>query len=216
MNDLTTVFEGRLYTEHWVPISGFEGQYLISSFGRIKSLERKVNTWNGHKTLKSKIIKQRLTGKYLSYKHFSTTHRLVALHFIVNSQFKPVVNHRNGCKLDNFYLNLEWATHSENNKHAWETGLNNEQTRKKMSIKASLRTGSKNGCWRGYVDIFTIDGVLVIQVLTLRDAENWIKNNTSYSAAHRGNISRVCNGSLSTIYGHTFKYNQLKNEATNA
>jgi hypothetical protein len=46
-------------------------------------------------------------------------HRLVALAFLDNPDFKRVVNHKNGNPKDNRLENLEWATHSENNAHAY-------------------------------------------------------------------------------------------------
>lgn len=50
-------------------------------------------------------------------------HRLVALAFIPNPEGNPQINHAYGNKMDNCVDNLEWNTNSENNRHAFRTGL---------------------------------------------------------------------------------------------
>jgi hypothetical protein len=52
-------------------------------------------------------------------------HRLVALTFIPNPDNLPVINHKDGNKLNNDSSNLEWCTSEYNSTHAASIGLYN-------------------------------------------------------------------------------------------
>ena len=120
--------------EIWKDVKGYEWIYKVSSYGRVKSLDRTVPQKDGKKkNIKGKILNPRkskkgylkaglnLNGKEKLY----SIHRLVAIAFIPNPENKTEVNHKNGIKTDNRSSELEWATSSENNKHAFKIGLQN-------------------------------------------------------------------------------------------
>ena len=101
--------------EIWKDIAGYEGLYMVSSLGRVKSLNymhtgkegilEQMKHRNGY--LKVNLYKN---GKmYQQY-----VHRLVAIAFIPNPEGKPEVDHINGKRTDCRYCNLRWVSSIEN------------------------------------------------------------------------------------------------------
>jgi hypothetical protein len=88
----------------------------------------KVFSHKYNKFLAERNNKNRAYNSVLLYhnniKNNVLVHRLVAMTFLDNPLNKRCVNHINGNKTDNRIENLEWVTHSENSKHAFNTGLN--------------------------------------------------------------------------------------------
>lgn len=111
--------------EVWKPIKGWEGLYEISSYGRVRSLDRLLKNNHAKYVRKGRILEQSFcTSGYLfvllqdkSHKKNYLVHRLVAQAFIPNSNGKKEVIHISGDKTDNRAVNLKWATRSEKQIH---------------------------------------------------------------------------------------------------
>lgn len=104
--------------EEWKDIIGYEGYYQISSYGQVKNIKT-------NKILKGDLnnLGYRRVTLYSPIKKRFFIHRLVALHFCKGYNENLVVNHIDGDKLNNIASNLEWVTHSENDKHAYKLNL---------------------------------------------------------------------------------------------
>jgi hypothetical protein len=103
----------------WKPIKGYEGLYEISNHGEVKSLMHR-------KLMSASAASNGYLMTTLSNSGTKKTfciHSLVASHFLNNPLRKPIINHRNAIKTDNYVGNLEWATYSENIKHAYANKL---------------------------------------------------------------------------------------------
>ena len=103
--------------EKWNEIKGFEGNYSVSSEGRVRS-----NGLLKGRNSKVRILKTELSSK--GYLRVGLTkdgkqkkylvHRLVAIAFLDNPNNLPDVNHKNECKTDNRLINLEWMSRKDN------------------------------------------------------------------------------------------------------
>lgn len=111
--------------EQWRAVVGWEGWYEVSNLGRIRRARKTNNTYVGRirwPTLyRGGYAKVNLSrdGK----REARRIHRLVAEAFLGPCPAGHEVNHKNGDKDDNRAVNLQWASHSDNQRHAFATGL---------------------------------------------------------------------------------------------
>lgn len=118
--------------ERWKPIPGYEGFYVVSNLGRVRSLPRMVSGKSGSmRSLPSRIRKCTLdtngypqAGLYRNGKRrLINVHRLVATAFISPPPEGMEINHKDGNKANNVVSNLEWVTHRQNMEYAYAGGL---------------------------------------------------------------------------------------------
>ena len=114
--------------EFWQDIPGYEGYYMSSTYGRIKSLERVVLNSNlkyGLYSVKEHILTPIMhkDGYFFvglhknGKKKIISIHRLVGLTFLFNPNKLPCINHKSEVKTENQVWNLEWCTVEYNNNY---------------------------------------------------------------------------------------------------
>ena len=121
-------------------IKGYNNKYYITREG-------KVYISNYRNTGVDKEMKPRIIAGYYALgledpkstsknriQKIHKIHRLLAEYFIPNPENKPCINHKDGNKLNNSLDNLEWATISENTKHAYANKLERNWWTKELGI----------------------------------------------------------------------------------
>ena len=161
-------------------IEGKETYYLIYENGEVYS------------EYASKFLKPRLVRGYLGVslrfqgKTYSRyIHRLVAEHFLTIIE-DCEVNHIDGNKLNNNLSNLEWISHTDNIKHAYNLGLT------KASVEQIKRPVLK-------IDKDT--GEIIKEYDTILSAALELGNRNKMP-----NIVRACQGKQKTSYGFKWEY----------
>lgn len=150
------------------PIKTYEGLYEVTEEGEVFSLRRHkfLKTYRGANYIQVFLSKAGISRLFL-------VHRLVADAFVGEIPVGMIVNHRDGNKHNNHFLNLEIVTYSENNQHARRTGLNptlygSGTSNAKLSESAIplIREFIKNGVTQGEVaKFFAVTQPLISKIL---------------------------------------------------
>ena len=164
--------------EIWKPVVGYEGLYMVSNWGRVKSikfgkeiiLKQHINIKGGYYYVC--LLKN---GKHKNY----YVHRLVAEAFIPNSYNLPQVNHRDENKLNNNVDNLEWCTNEYNHNY----GTINERISQSQS-KPVLQ--------------YDLNGNLIKEWKSV--------NECGRNGFNQGDICKCCNGKRKTAKGFIWVY----------
>lgn len=183
--------------EVWRDIEGYTGLYQVSSWGRVKSLERMRWCGNGgYYKMQERILKPSKNKKYLrvylykegAYKWY-LIHRLVAKAFLPNPSNLPIINHKDENKLNNNVNNLEWCSYSYNNSY------NNR----------AKKVGEKRG--KAVVGVHIVTGEKVFFSST-HEAERQI-------GIDQTSICKCCNGKQKTAKGFYWHYLEDQNREEN-
>ena len=132
--------------EIWADIVGYEGLYMVSSLGNIKSLKKGLirkqsDNGNGYKCIS--LYKNNKSKTFY-------VHRLVAQAFIPNPNNLPQVNHKDENPSNNCVNNLEWCDSKYNSNYGnHNKKLSEAHTGKVLTEehKENISKASKE-CWQ--------------------------------------------------------------------
>ena len=193
--------------EEWRDIRDYEGLYMISSYGRVKSLGRWVNYKNkGKKWQKEKILKPLVKkGGYLhvglhkngKIKNY-LVHRLVAEAFIQNPNNYPQVNHKDENPSNNFVNNLEFCTAKYNVNYGTRLERVAEKMKgKKLSEESKNKISEANS--KPVLQIDQLTDTIIAEFPSINEVQRQLGINQS-------NISKCCLGKINTSYGFKWQY----------
>ena len=181
--------------EMWTPITEFENLYEVSNLGRIKTIKTGKIREGYFSNCGYKVIN--LSKK--SKQYVKLVHRLVIDNFIGTEDKTLTVNHKDHNKNNNTLSNLEYMTHEENIKEAWESGIYNNRVEKQKENMKGNTIGSRK------IYQYDNEGNLINEWNSIKEA---CKYYGWYPNAH---ISECCKGKYKTSHGYIWKYKEEEN-----
>lgn len=171
--------------ERWIDIIGFEGYYQVSSYSRVRSLDRDIEWRNSIRFCKSKICRQWVTNRGCLMVNLSKNgvikslqvSRLVGIHFLPNPLNLPEINHITGDRKRNLPWEIEWLTGLDNIRHAIENGLARKAVGEDCgaTILTNKQAISISKSKKSYSEISKKYGVSIVVVGRIKRGEQWGK-----------------------------------------
>ena len=178
----------RLEGEEWKDVLGFEGLYIVSSFGRVAAL--KNSTHYAHLMNLTKMHRKKVTYINLSLHKNNVrihrlVHRMVAEAFIPNPNNYPNIDHIDCDGTNNKVSNLRWCTQSMNNHNVISMKRQSDSHKNKiMPFRKSV--------------VQLLNGILVRKFDSLSEVDVCGFNHSC--------VVRACQGKLSQHKGYQWMY----------
>ena len=130
--------------EEWIAIAGYDGDYEVSSLGRVRSFKK---GGTDGKILRVTINKH---NGYCNVCLCKGNHKVSRrVHVLVMQAFAPVnkkkgydkehtIDHIDGNKTNNRLDNLEWCTQSENQIRAYKLGINGKACKRVIDLDSGV------------------------------------------------------------------------------
>lgn len=170
--------------EVWRDIEGYNGKYIVSNLGNVRSVAYRTQ----HKLL-TKIISYKGYLRVRLPDGLKYIHRLVAQAFIENPDNLPQINHKNENKTDNRVSNLEWCSSLYNIRYG--TGI------ERRSYK---RTLLRNGTSSIPIIQFDLQGNYIAEYPSAREAARQLSLKSS------SNITKCCKNQRESACNFKWKY----------
>lgn len=158
---------------------------IQSKYGRFSVMRTRIEEYENYYIYENGDVLNSNTNKILEgsisengYKYYRLSkngkkkmfyaHRLVAEHFLDNPDGLPVVNHKDGNKLNNNINNLEWVSYNQNAEHFHKNIKKNKSNRKTKKYEGDL------------------------------PGEIWVEalNNSNYKVSNLGRVVNVTNNNI--------------------
>ena len=189
--------------ELWKPVKGFEGKYMVSNYGRVKTIGRNVNWTLRDGSIAQVYIASKMLRQQMNYKGYYritlrrdkkdfniAVQRIVGITFLSNPNDLPQINHKDENKENNCVSNLEWCTAKYNNNYATKNDRLSE-TMRKHYVPRSFAARK--------VVQYDKKGVFISEYPSLKQAERITGIDVS-------GISKCCRGIYKQFRGFVWQY----------